>query len=161
MRRGRGRAKRGRRPLKRIQRGKPTTCNDKSAWQRLGRTLEVPGLGACKKLADNRGPCCQPTLCSWAGAWQRLGRSLEVPGLGRAGRMLRVSGWRFWEDLVRCWPNVFNLGALPVPCQDRFFLELKYSVFEVFPSKTVLSLEFQPLLTLRFAKVTCAKPWCF
>ena len=89
---------------------------------------------------------------------QRLGRSLEVPGLGRAGQMLRVSGWRFWEDLVRCWPNVFNLGALPVPCQDRFFLELEPSVFEVFPSKTVLSLEFQPLLTLRFAKVTCAKP---
>ena len=82
--------------------------------------MEVPGLGACKKLADNRGPCCQPTLCSWAGAWQRLGRSLEVPGLGRAGQMLQVLGWRFWEDLVRCWPNVFNLGALPVPCQDRF-----------------------------------------
>ena len=89
---------------------------------------------------------------------QRLGRSLEVPGLGRAGQMLEVWGWRFWRDLVRCWAHVFNLSALPVPCQDRFFLELKYSVFEVFPSKTVLSLEFQPLLTLRFAKVTCAKP---
>ena len=122
MRRGRGRAKRGRRPQDMIT--------------RLGTSF-------------------------WAGAGQRLGRSLEVPGLGRAGQMLRVSGWRFWEDLVRCWPNVFNLGALPVPCQDRFFFELKYSVFEVFPSKTVLSLEFQPLLTLRFAKVTCAKPSCF
>ena len=98
-----------------------TTDWEPVSGQRLGRTLEVPGLGACKKLADNRGPCCQPTLCSWAGAWQRLGRSLEVPGLGRAGQMLRVSGWRFWEDLVRCWPNVFNLGALPVPCQDKLF----------------------------------------
>ena len=52
---------------------------------------------------------------------QRLGRSLEVPGLGRAGQMLEVWGWRFWRDLVRCWAHVFNLSALPVPCQDRFF----------------------------------------
>ena len=40
----------------------------------------------------------------------------------------------------------------------QFFFELNPNVFDVFPLKTVLSLEFQPLLTLRFAKVTCAKP---
>ena len=72
MRRGRGRAKRGRRPQDMIT--------------RLGTSF-------------------------WAGVGQRLGSSLEVPGLGRAGQMLQVLGWRFWEDLVRCWPNVFNLGA--------------------------------------------------
>ena len=65
---------------------------------------------------------------------------------------------RFGGDLVRCWPNVFNLGALPVPCQDRLFFELIPSVFEVFPSKTVFSLESQPLSTLDFPKGTCAKP---
>ena len=60
---------------------------------------------------------------------QRLGRSLEVPGLGRAGQMLEVWGWRFWRDLVRCWPHVFNLGALPVPCQDRFMKIAFWGVF--------------------------------
>ena len=40
----------------------------------------------------------------------------------------------------------------------RIFFELKPSVFEVFPSKTVFSLEFQPLSTLDFPKGTCAKP---
>jgi hypothetical protein len=78
---------------------------------------------------------------------QRLGRSLEVPGLGRAGQMLEVWGWRFWRDLVRCWPHVFNLSALPVPCQDRFFGGLNPSVFDGFPSKSMLSLQSQPLLT--------------
>ncbi len=62
---------------------------------------------------------------------QRLGRSLEVPGLGRAGQMLEVWGWRFWRDLVRCWAHVFNLSALPVPCQDRFFLEGFWGFFGV------------------------------
>ena len=94
MRRGRGRAKRGRRPQDMIT--------------RLGTSF-------------------------WAGVGQRLGSSLEVPGLGRAGQMLQVLGWRFWEDLVRCWPNVFNLGALPVPCQDRFFV----CIFIGFPDNEV------------------------
>ena len=84
---------------------------------------------------------------AWAGQSWSDARGLGLEVLERSGQML-----------VRCWAHVFNLSALPVPCQDRFFLELEPSVFEVFPSKTVLSLEFQPLLTLRFAKVTCAKP---
>ena len=41
----------------------------------------------------------------WAGAGQRLDRSLEVPGLGRSGQILEFLGWRFWGDLVRCWPK--------------------------------------------------------
>ena len=112
------------RALKRIQRGKPTTCNDKISFP-LRRCSWPPALvlGTWSLAAWSRPREARPKTTDWEPvSGQRLGRSLEVPGLGRAGQMLRVSGWRFWEDLVRCWPNVFNLGALPVPCQDRFFL---------------------------------------
>ena len=48
----------------------------------------------------------------WAEAGQILGGAWAGQSWSDAASFL---GWRFWEDLVRCWPNVFNLGALPVP----------------------------------------------
>ena len=77
----------------------------------------------------------------WAGTGQRLGRSLEVPGLGKAGQMLEVWGWRFWGDLVRCWPNVFSLGAPPRPYRDIFLqviVELTHIMADVFHKKTLV-----------------------
>ena len=116
---------------------------------------------------------------AWAGRLQKVGRqqgpllSANSVQLGRclaeAGQILG-GAWagQSWSDaggLGEIWSDAGQmcliLARFPFLAKTGFFLELEPSVFEVFPSKTVLSLEFQPFLTLRFAKVTCAKPYCF
>ena len=106
------------------------------SWGGLGEIVE--GEGDCGQFGQVLGRCWPDDVQilgrrwadaeeifggSWAGAWadtgQILGRSWGRPWAD-LGEMLESS----WGDLVKCWASASNLSALPVPCQDRFFVEV-------------------------------------